>query len=128
MSIMLAVIVLAGGGYFLLFGNPFINQEIFPSTGVVQEFILTAETFKYIPNVIEVNPGDTVLIHIKGLDDGGGNGHGFSISEFIVNEVIREDKTTEIEFIADKKGTFTFSCSVPCGSGHLNMKGTLIVE
>ena len=45
-----------------------------------------------------------------------------------INEVIRKDKTTEIEFIADKKGTFTFSCSVPCGSGHLNMKGTLIVE
>jgi cytochrome c oxidase subunit 2 len=126
MSIIIAIIVLAGAGYFVL--SPFNNQETSPSTGVVREFTMTAENFKYVPNVIEVNPGDTVLIHIKGLDDGSGNGHGFSLSNFKINEVIRKDKTTEIEFIADKKGTFTFSCSVPCGSGHSSMKGTLIVE
>lgn len=126
MSIIIAIIVLAGAGYFVL--SPFNNQETSPSTGVVREFTMTAENFKYVPNVIEVNLGDTVLIHIKGLDDGSGNGHGFSLSNFKINEVIRKDKTTEIEFIADKKGTFTFSCSVPCGSGHSSMKGTLIVE
>ena len=108
--------------------RPFNNQETFPSTGVVQEFTLTAENFKYTPNVIEVNPGDTVSIHLNGLDDGRGSGHGFSISDYKINEDIRKDQTTEIEFIADKKGTFTFSCSIPCGSGHLNMRGTLIVD
>ena len=125
-SIIIAVIIIAAGGYFLL--GPFNNKEIFPSTGIIQEFTLTTENFKYTPNIIEVNPGDTVLIHVNGLDDGGGNGHGFSLPEFKISEVIRNDQTTEIEFIADKKGTFTFSCSVPCGSGHLSMKGTLIVE
>ncbi len=125
-SIIVAVIVVAGAGYFVL--RPFDNQENIPSTGVVQEFTMTAENFKYTPSVIEVNPGDTVLIHIEGLDNGGGNGHGFSISAFDVNERIMLDETVDVEFIADKKGTFTFSCSVPCGSGHLNMKGTLFVK
>ena len=126
MSIIVAVIVLAGAGYFVI--RPFINQENYPSTGVIQDFTMTVESFKYTPNVLEVSPGDTVIIQIEGLDNGGGNGHGFSISAFDVNESILMDETVDVEFIADKKGTFTFSCSVPCGSGHLNMKGTLIVE
>jgi cytochrome c oxidase subunit 2 len=128
MGIVLALIVVAGVGYILLFGNPFNSSETITPTGVVQEFMMTAERFKFVPDVIEVSPGDTVVINIKGLDDGRGTGHGFAISDFNVNEQIGEDETVTIEFIADKKGTFTFACSVPCGSGHPNMKGKLVVD
>jgi cytochrome c oxidase subunit 2 len=127
-GIILALIVVAGVGYILLFGNPFIKLEKITPTGVVQEFTMTAESFKFVPDVIEVSPGDTVVINIKGLDEGRGNGHGFAISDFNVNEQIARDKTVMIEFIADKKGTFSFFCSVPCGSGHTNMKGKLVVD
>jgi cytochrome c oxidase subunit 2 len=33
-----------------------------------------------------------------------------------------------VEFVADKAGTFTFSCSVYCGKGHRGMKGELVVS
>ena len=36
-------------------------------------------------------------------------------------------ETKKVEFVADKAGTFSFRCSVPCGSGHQLMQGTLVV-
>jgi cytochrome c oxidase subunit II len=32
-----------------------------------------------------------------------------------------------LEFVADKAGTFGFSCSEYCGSGHSSMRGRLVV-
>jgi len=33
-----------------------------------------------------------------------------------------------VEFVADEKGSFEFSCSVYCGEGHGSMDGKLIVN
>ena len=54
--------------------------------------------------------------------------HGFSLLDFNVNENLEPGKEITVEFIADKKGTFTFYCSVPCGANHKEMKGKLIVK
>ena len=37
-------------------------------------------------------------------------------------------QTVSVKLPTDKKGAFTFFCSVPCGPGHQNMKGTLTIE
>ena len=47
---------------------------------------------------------------------------------FNVSEMLEPGKTVSVEFVADKQGTFSFFCNVFCGSGHGNMKGTLIVK
>ena len=39
-----------------------------------------------------------------------------------------DGKTEIVEFVADKRGTFEFYCSVYCGEGHSEMEGTLIVN
>ena len=54
--------------------------------------------------------------------------HGFSLPDFSINSRLNPGQTTTVEFTADKTGTFTFFCSVQCGEGHSNMKGTLIVN
>ena len=73
---------------------------------------------------IKVNEGDTVKLTITSIDVA----HGFAITAFGVNSRLNPGQTTTVEFVADKKGTFTFFCSVKCGTGHPGMKGTLIVE
>jgi heme/copper-type cytochrome/quinol oxidase subunit 2 len=50
------------------------------------------------------------------------------IPEFKINEDINPGQKTVINFIADKKGVFDFSCSVACGRGHGQMTGQIIVE
>ena len=103
-----------------------VSGEDVPSdtVGTTKEFNLIAKKWEFIPSTIEVNGGDKVILNINSVDVD----HGFSISAFNVNENLKAGKTTRIEFIADKKGSYTFFCSVFCGSGHPLMKGELIVN
>jgi heme/copper-type cytochrome/quinol oxidase subunit 2 len=93
-------------------------------SGNVKEFNIVARQWEFDPSVIEVNQGDRVILHIESVDVT----HGFGLPEFNINEELRPGETVDVEFVADKKGSFTFSCTVYCGSGHGSMKGTLIVN
>ncbi len=101
-----------------------VEETIVVSDSKIKEFDMTARQWSFEPAIITVNEGDTVRLNIKSEDVT----HGFAISEFDVNERILPGKTTTVEFVADKKGEYTFFCSVPCGAGHGGMKGKLIVE
>ena len=92
-----------------------------PST---KEFIMTARQWEFEPSSIKVNVGDTVKLIITSTDVT----HGIRIPAFDVSERLTSGNTIEIEFVADKLGTFDFFCSVQCGSGHGGMNGQLIVE
>lgn len=90
----------------------------------IKEFNVTARRFVFEPDTIRVKQGDAVKLNITSVDVT----HGFSISEFGVNADLKPNQKTTVEFIASKSGEYTFSCSVVCGAGHPNMKGTLIIE
>lgn len=90
----------------------------------VKSFTVTASKWEFDPHTIGVRFGDTVRLTIESKDVI----HGIAIPDFNVNQTIKPGETAIVEFVADKKGSFTFSCSVFCGSGHGDMKGTLIVQ
>ncbi len=92
--------------------------------GELREFEITATRYKFTPDTITVNKGDTVRIRLTSIDVT----HGIRLNEFDVNVKTPPGKPEIIEFVADKAGTFPFRCSVYCGLGHPDMKGTLIVE
>lgn len=85
---------------------------------------VTAKQFEFIPSTIRVKQGDTVWLHVKSIDVT----HGLVIPEFGINEQLSPNEDVHVKFVADKKGTFPFACSVPCGSGHGKMQGQIIVE
>ncbi|PIN73565.1 hypothetical protein COV20_05065 [Candidatus Woesearchaeota archaeon CG10_big_fil_rev_8_21_14_0_10_45_16] len=95
-----------------------------PSTSAVKEFTMTAEQWQFSPSSVKVNEGDTVRITIKSTDVA----HGFALAEFGVFQRLEPGEEHTVEFVADKAGTYTYFCNVPCGSGHRSMKGTLVVE
>lgn len=114
-----------------------VVQEIIPSvqdllveseskveTGEVKEFSVEAFNWGFKPESIEVNQGDRVKITAKSTDVD----HGFAIKEFGVNLKLKPGEEKSVEFVADKKGTFTMYCSVYCGEGHREMKGVLVVK
>lgn len=90
----------------------------------IKEFIMTAKKWEFDPRIITVNNGDTVQLHITSMDVE----HGFMLPDFNINKQLHPNQTTDIEFVADKIGTFTFSCNVFCGTNHSRMNGSLIVE
>lgn len=93
-------------------------------TGETKEFQMTAKQWEFIPSRIEVNKGDKVILNIKSIDVA----HGFTLSDFGVDEYLEPGKEISVEFIADKTGEFTFFCNVYCGTGHGGMRGVLIVN
>ena len=88
------------------------------------EMNVVANNFQFEPSTIKVKQGQKVILHIKSID----KSHGFALPDYKINAYLEPGKEVTVEFIADKKGTFTFFCNVPCGSGHRSMKGTLVVE
>lgn len=93
-------------------------------TGETKEFTIEAFQFGFSPSTIKVNQGDKVRIIASSRDVP----HGLAIPEFGVNMYLPGPAPKTIEFIADKKGTFTFYCNIPCGSGHSSMRGQLIIK
>ena len=103
-------------------GRDLVQKEV--QLGEIKEFDLTASNWEFNPSTIEVNQGDTVILHIESIE----GYHGIYISDYDINEQLPPGETIDIKFIANKKGTFNFFCNVPCGAGHGSMGGQLIVN
>lgn len=97
------------------------NTKVKNTTVVVK---MTAQDFQFTPAVINAHVGDTVKITLTGKD----NKHSFLLSALNVNVPVNPGETKTFSFKVTKKGTFTFRCGVPCGLGHRDMTGTLIVS
>lgn len=103
--------------------NSVLNNKV-KLTGETKEFEITAKYWEFTPSRIEVNKGDKVTLKLKSIE----GVHGFLLSDFGVNMVLRQGEEVEVEFIADKTGEFSFFCNIPCGQGHSGMNGMFIVR
>ena len=83
-----------------------------------------ARKFSYTPNIIRVNKGDTVRIRLISEDVH----HGMFIDGYGIKTSAHPGQDGSLKFVADKKGRFTFRCSVTCGEFHPYMTGYLVVE
>jgi heme/copper-type cytochrome/quinol oxidase subunit 2 len=90
---------------------------------------------KFFPGVMVVNQGDTVNVSIRNTDD---MPHGFAIAAYGINVAINPGQdqpngsitpftTSAQPFTASKAGIFRFLCTTPCGPGHFEMVGQLVV-
>ena len=90
----------------------------------VKTIDVTASRFQFEPATISVAQGDRVRLRLRSVD----RSHAFAIKAFRVKALIPSGgKTVTVEFIADEAGTFAFTCSEYCGTGHAEMKGALVV-
>ncbi len=90
---------------------------------------------KFFPGTIVVNQGDTVNVSVRNTDD---MPHGFAIAAYGVNTAVNPGQdlpngsiaplTTSVPpFVASTPGIFRFLCTTPCGPGHFEMIGALVV-
>jgi nitrous-oxide reductase len=80
------------------------------------------------PEIIEVNEGDEVTIHLTNLERAQDQTHGFTISKYNVNGSWEPGKTATVKFVADTPGVFPFYCTEFCSALHLEMQGYLLVK
>jgi heme/copper-type cytochrome/quinol oxidase subunit 2 len=90
---------------------------------------------KFFPAVIVVNQGDSVNVSLRNMDD---MPHGFAIAAYDIDAAVNPGQdqsngsimpfTTSIQtFTASKAGVFRWLCTAPCGPGHFEMVGQLVV-
>lgn len=85
---------------------------------------MTVTDFAFSPSTIRVKKGENVVLRLTAV-----NGtHGFGATELGLNVRIEPGETQDIVIPTGTAGTFAFKCSVPCGSGHREMTGTIIIE
>lgn len=93
------------------------------ATPQARTFWVEAEQFAYSPSEINVNPGDTVTIHLISTDVV----HGIYIDGYDLSVEADPGQTQTLTFVADKPGSFRFRCNVTCGAMHPFMIGKLTV-
>jgi len=90
----------------------------------IREIQIRAKQFSFSPNQIKLKLNEQVKFLITSEDVT----HGFSLPDFGIDQAIEPGKETMVDFHASRKGTFSFVCSVTCGTGHSGMRGTIIIE
>jgi len=103
-----------------------VDLSFSPTTTLPKEgsYTVNGGSYYYKPNIIKVKQGDTVNINF--INDGGT--HDFKIDEFkVASKQLTKGEKEKITFVADKKGSFEYYCSVGTHR-QMGMKGTLIVE
>ncbi len=80
------------------------------------------------PEIIEVEEGDDVTIHVTNLERAEDETHGFAISGTNVNLSLEPGKTASASFTADRAGVFPYYCTEFCSALHLEMQGYLMVK
>ncbi|MEK6982340.1 MAG: cupredoxin domain-containing protein [Candidatus Micrarchaeota archaeon] len=120
------------------------STAVAPSTATdtAKEFKVTiGHDSGYNPKAFTVNKGDVVRFLAVTEPGTSWHGHGITIDEYGVNQVVKsEDKSNpvKIQFTADKTGTFKIYCKTcdeptnswkaTTGGAHPDIQATLIVK
>src|SRR5690242_3628157 len=111
------------GVYFLTVGLPPkpVDESASLREGTAIVNVQANADFTFDQPEYKVKAGDKVILRLKNKS----GIHGLKIDELNV-DLEGEKLETNIEF--DKPGEYVMHCSVPCGTGHMEMKTKLIVE
>lgn len=85
---------------------------------------ITAKRFEFTPNEVTLRRGETVKLALTSEDVV----HGFFVRALGIDTEVKPRQTTEIVLTPQTPGRYTTICHHFCGSGHGNMKMTIVVE
>lgn len=95
--------------------------EVAPKPVTIQ---LSAQNWSWSPGVIKVKKGQKVTVVVQSLE----GMHGISIPSLGISEKLSDGGTVTFTLPTDTAGTFEFFCNVPCGPGHKEMRGQIIIS
>ena len=93
----------------------------------VEVWMMAVRSF-FAPDVIRVNRGDKVIIHVTNIEQTRDELHGFAINNYDINLVIDPGETKTVTFTAKKGGVFAFYCTNFCSALHQEMQGYMLVK
>ena len=85
---------------------------------------VSAKRFEFEPKEIRVAKGEAVVLEVTSQDVT----HGFFSRKLGFDEDLAPGKTVRIPLKTDADGSYVVLCDHYCGSGHGNMKLTIVVQ
>lgn len=89
---------------------------------------MTAIRSHFTPDIIRVQEGDTVHLHITNLEQAYDATHGFTIGSHDIQLSLEPGEHANVTFVADTPGVFPMYCTEFCSALHLEMAGYFLVE
>ena len=117
----------------LLFGIPLAAILLFAASGTrlraqdeerPERVSIQAKRFEFSPATITLAKDRPVWLDLTSEDVR----HGFFSRDFDLDSELVPGRTTSVQVTPKKSGTFTIICDYFCGSGHGNMKLTVVVQ
>jgi len=93
----------------------------------VEVWMMAVRSF-FAPDVIRVNRGDKVIVHVTNIEQTRDELHGFAINDYDINLVVDPGETKTVTFTADKPGVYAFYCTNFCSALHQEMQGYILVK
>ncbi len=85
---------------------------------------IATDNWSFTPAAITAKKGEMVEVRLVGV---GGN-HGFAVPGLGINVPVNAGESVAVEIPTAEAGTYEFFCSIPCGSGHKDMRGTITIQ
>lgn len=107
-------------------GNPFgdpVNERVRELAPGRYEAYILAQTWVFLPGVVEVPVGSTVTFYLTTRDVQ----HGFNLEGTNINMMVVPGQVSKLTATFDEPGEYAFICNEYCGTGHHAMFGRLIV-
>lgn len=92
----------------------------------VEAWVYAIRTY-FEPSRIQVQEGDTVIIHVTNAEQQRDEIHGFGVAEHNVNVVVDPGETKTLKFVADRYGVYPYYCTNFCSALHQEMQGYIEV-
>lgn len=96
--------------------------------GNVVDVYMSVIRSSFRPDMVEVHKGDRVRFHLTNTEQTVDATHGFAIPEYNIMASLDAGETANVEFVANRVGSFSFYCTEFCSALHLEMQGWLLVS
>lgn len=94
------------------------------TTGQTRVIEVASTNWTFSPSTITLTKGEKVVLRVKG-----GEGiHSFGVPGMNINVQVDPGETKDIEIPTGEAGSFEFRCLIPCGPGHKDMRGTIVIS
>ena len=93
----------------------------------VEVWMLAVRSY-FAPDVIRLNKGDNVILHVTNIEQTRDELHGLAINDHNINMVIDPGETKTVSFKANRSGVFAFYCTNFCSALHQEMQGYMLVK
>lgn len=103
------------------------DAKITRRPGIVEAKIYSIRSY-FAPNEIEVQQGDSVILHVTNAEQERDMLHGFGLAGYNINVVMDPGETKTIAFRATKPGVYPFYCTNFCSAMHQEMQGYFLVK